>query len=170
MDIRMRRLQTFILAFFFVLAGCSSHVQHLPKIEPGANIFPPLEERSSLLVGIALSGGGSRAAYFGAAGIEALSHLRSGPGTPSILEQVSYISSVSGGSVASSYFVTHKPDAEVHVLSADGSLTQPYRDFFDKYRTAMSANYQRSLELRQFFNIRWFNSNQRATSLAETLS
>ena len=72
MDIHMRRLQTFILAFFFVLAGCSSHVQHLPKIEPDANIFPPLEERSSLLVGIALSGGGSRAAYFGAAGIEAL--------------------------------------------------------------------------------------------------
>ena len=170
MDIRMRRLQPFILALFLVLAGCSSHVQHLPKIEPDANIFPPLEERSSLLIGIALSGGGSRAAYFGATGIEALTQLRTGPGTHSILEQVSYISSVSGGSVASSYFVTHKPDAEVHALSADGSLTPQYRDFFDKYLTAMSANYQRSLELRQFFNIRWFNSNQRATSLAETLS
>ena len=34
----------------------------------------------------------------------------------------------------------------------------------------MGRNYQLSLELRQFFNVRWFNSNQRATSLAEVLA
>lgn len=34
----------------------------------------------------------------------------------------------------------------------------------------MGRNYQLSLELRQFFNVRWFDSNQRATSLAEVLA
>jgi predicted acylesterase/phospholipase RssA len=152
------------------LTGCFAHVEHLPKADPRVPSFQPLPQRSPLLVGIALSGGGSRAAYFGAAGLEALAYIRQGSDQPSLLEQVSHISSVSGGSLASSYYVTHKPPSDVRVLTPNGSLTPEYRSFFDQYRATMGRNYQLSLELRQFFNVRWFNSNQRATSLAEVLA
>ena len=64
-----------------------------------------------LLVGVALSGGGSRAALFGAAGLEALARVRA-PGGASVLEQVAYLSSVSGGSVAASYYASQKPPRE----------------------------------------------------------
>jgi predicted acylesterase/phospholipase RssA len=166
----MRVLSVLIFSLLFSLAGCFPHVHHLPKTDPKANLFPPLPDRSSTLVGIAFSGGGSRAAYFGAAGLEALAHLRTGSSQASILEQVSHISSVSGGSVAASYYVVQKPSATQSVLNPDGSLSAEYRRFFDHYRQAMASNYQRSIELRQFFKVRWFNSNQRATSLAEVLS
>jgi hypothetical protein len=76
---------------------------------------------------------------------------------------------VSGGSLASSYFATQKPGGAVPVLDAAGKLTPQYRSFFDRYRLAMAENFQRSIVLRQFFKVRWFNSNQRATSLAEVL-
>jgi predicted acylesterase/phospholipase RssA len=166
----MRVPSVFICVLLFLLSGCFPHVYHLPKTDPGANHFPPLPDRLSTLIGIALSGGGSRAAYFGAAGLEALAHLRVDPNQTSILEQVSYISSVSGGSVAASYYATRKPPAAVSVLNPDGSLSSEYQNFFDQYRRVMATNYQRSVELRQFFKVRWFNSNQRATSLAEVLS
>src|SRR5438067_5758975 len=167
---RVSLLLIWIFNLLLLLVGCFPHVQHLPKTSPDATLFPPLPDRSLTLVGIALSGGGSRAAYFGAAGLEALAPLRTGPDAPSILEQVSYISSVSGGSVASSYYATQKPPAAVPVLNPDGALTMEYQNFFEQYRRAMATNYQRSIELRQFFKVRWFNSNQRATSLAEVLS
>ena len=113
------------------LTGCFAHVEHLPKADPRVPSFQPLPQRSPLLVGIALSGGGSRAAYFGAAGLEALAYIRQGSDQPSLLEQVSHISSVSGGSLASSYYVTHKPPSDVRVLTPNGSLTPEYRSFFD---------------------------------------
>lgn len=158
------------LMFLLLLSGCFSHVQHLPRIDPAVEVFKPLPERSTTLVGVALSGGGSRAAYFGAAGIEALAKVRAGSEQNSVLEQISHVSSVSGGSLASSYFAMHKPKGNVPVFASDGSLTPQYRDFFNSYIMAMSDNYQWSIEWRQIVNIRWLNSNQRATSLAEALA
>jgi NTE family protein len=113
------------------LSGCFAHVQHLPKADPAKPSFPPLAHDADTLIGVALSGGGSRAAYFGAAGLEALAHLRTSQG-PSLLEQIAYLSSVSGGSVASSYFATQKPSAGVPVLNRDGSLTPEYGRFLVK--------------------------------------
>lgn len=160
----------FLLAFGLLLSGCFSHVQYLPRIDPAAEAFKPLPERSTTLVGVALSGGGSRAAYFGAAGLEALGKVRAGSEQQSVLEQVSHISSVSGGSLASSYYAMRKPSHEIAVLNADGSFTPDYARFFDQYRATMGDNYQWSIEWRQIVNIRWLNSNQRATSLAEALA
>jgi predicted acylesterase/phospholipase RssA len=128
-----------------------------------------LSSHTDTVIGIALSGGGSRAAYFGAAGLEALAHVQVATGQPSLLQQASYLSSVSGGSIASSYFATHKPKAGMAVLDAHGSLTPAYQRFFDQYRDTMAENYQWSIVWRQFVKIRWLNSNQRATSLAEVL-
>ena len=62
------------------------------------------------LVAVAISGGGSRAAYFAAAALEQLSRLRmpgrSGPGS-SLVSHIDLISAVSGGSVAAAYFAAH---------------------------------------------------------------
>lgn len=149
--------------------GCFAHVQPLPRADPNSPSFPPLPSRTDTVIGIALSGGGSRAAYFGAAGLEALAHVQIASGQPSLLEQASYLSSVSGGSVASSYFVTHKPKTGVAVLNAQGSLTPAYQRFFDQYRDTMAENYQWSIVWRQLVKVRWLNSNQRAISLAEVL-
>jgi hypothetical protein len=80
-------------------------------------------------VGVALSGGGSRAALFGASGLEALAQVR-GPDGASVLDQVSYLSSVSGGSVAASYYAMKKPSKGTGVLGPDGALTDDYKTFF----------------------------------------
>ncbi|MEP6886719.1 MAG: patatin-like phospholipase family protein [Nitrospirales bacterium] len=168
---RMKPLHRALCAIFLPLlfVGCFAHIQTLPKADRDSPSFPPLPSHTDTVIGIALSGGGSRAAYFGAAGLEALAHVRIAPGQPSVLEQASYLSSVSGGSVASSYFATHKPKADVAALDAHGSLTPAYQRFFAQYRNTMAENYQWSIVWRQFVKVRWLNSNQRATSLAEVL-
>jgi hypothetical protein len=91
-----------VLLTALVLTGCASAVAiRVPQAGPDTACVTPAPDRE-VLVGVALSGGGSRAALFGAAGLEALARLRA-PGGGSVLEQVSYLSSVSGGSVAAAY-------------------------------------------------------------------
>lgn len=67
-------------------------------------VFQPIEEPDTL-VGLAISGGGSRAATFAAGALEALAEVRVKDGSReiSVLEKVNYISSVSGGSLAAAY-------------------------------------------------------------------
>ena len=55
----MRVSSVFICALLFLLSGRFPHVHHLPKTDSDANLFPPLPDRLSTLIGIALSGGGS---------------------------------------------------------------------------------------------------------------
>jgi hypothetical protein len=158
----------FLLASIISATGCFSHTHQLPAAS-ATSAFPPLPPPEDTIIGIAFSGGGSRAAYFSAAGLEAFAHLRMSPQSPSLLERVAYISSVSGGSVASTYFVMEKPGKKERVLNLDGALTDRYSKFFDAYLKTMASDFQRALEWRQFYKIRWFDSNKRATSLAETL-
>jgi patatin-like phospholipase len=175
-----KRIKHFVLYGFFLTSiisaiGCFSHIHHLPaasKTDPAFPLLPPPEDDT--IIGIAFSGGGSRAAYFSAAGLEAFSRLRLSPQSPSLLERVAYISSVSGGSVASAYFVMEKPGKnqsgqKESVLRPDGALTDRYRAFFDAYLKTMASDIQGAVVWRQFYKIRWLDSNQRATSLAETL-
>jgi predicted acylesterase/phospholipase RssA len=56
--------------------------------------------RDGMFIGVALSGGGSRAANFGAGVMFELDRLR-------ILERADFISSVSGGSIAAAYYALH---------------------------------------------------------------
>src|SRR5438874_899477 len=163
----------FLLGSVLSAAGCGAHVQQLPAASD-TPAFPSLPPREDTIIGIAFSGGGSRAAYFSAAGLEAFAHLRMSPQSPSLLERVAYISSVSGGSVASAYFVMEKPGKnqsgkKESVLSLDGTLTEGYRTFFDAYLKTMASDIQDAVVWRQFYKIRWLDSNQRATSLAEVL-
>ena len=60
-----------------------------------------------MLVLLALSGGGSRAAYFSARTMQALEHVPGPRGTPlNVLNEVDLISSVSGGSLAAAYYAS----------------------------------------------------------------
>jgi predicted acylesterase/phospholipase RssA len=122
-----------------------------------------------MLIGLAVSGGGSRAALFAAGAMEALGKIRVGPEQRSLLEQVSYISSVSGGSMASSYFVTQKPSHAVPVLTPDGAMTPEYQEVFSRFKESMKADIEGQLLRRQLFRNRWFNPAWTAWSLAEIL-
>jgi hypothetical protein len=100
-----------------------------PRRSPGPD--------SDLLVGVALSGGGSRAALFAAAGLEALGRVRV-PGGGSLLEWAGYISSVSGGSVAAAYYASRKPPHAIPVLTAQDALSDDYRAFFARFQKPLS--------------------------------
>jgi hypothetical protein len=156
------------LAGAVLLTGCaSSHV--IPVKRVGADV--PCQRsvpEQDLLVGVALSGGGSRAALFGAAGLEALAGLRTADGA-SVIQKISHLSSVSGGSLAASYYALKKPGREVEVLNPDGTLSDPYRAFFNQYRADLSQDFETPLIWRQLLSFRWLNPALAARTLAEIL-
>jgi predicted acylesterase/phospholipase RssA len=123
-----------------------------------------------VLVGLSVSGGGSRAALFAAGAFEALGRLAVGPNNQSFLERVAYISSVSGGSMASAYFALKKPPREVGLLTQNGEMSSDYLRFFTTFKESMAKDYEGSLLWRQLAYLRWFNPSWTARSLAETLS
>ena len=122
------------------------------------------------LIGIAISGGGSRAALFGAASLEALAKVQVGPPAHSLLEDVSMISSVSGGSMATSYFAAVKPRKDVPILTASGELSAEYQTFFAQYKKTMNQDYESPLFWRNMTRLRWFNPAWTARSLNEHLN
>jgi hypothetical protein len=118
---------------------------------------------------VAFSGGGSRAALYSAAGLEALGSLHS-PQGGSVLEQVSYLSSVSGGGLAAAYYALHKPAHQTPVLAPDGTMTQAYQTFFTDFHAKLSQDFQSALIWRQLGSGRFIlNSALAAQSLHEIL-
>ncbi|MGH8069686.1 MAG: patatin-like phospholipase family protein [Candidatus Entotheonellia bacterium] len=152
-----------------VVTECASAVAiRVPQAGPDTACVTPAPDRE-VLVGVALSGGGSRAALFGAAGLAALARLRA-PGGGSVLEQVGYLSSVSGGSVAAAYYASRKPSRETPVLTPDGGLTPEYEAFFAGAHEQLSQDFEGALLRRQLLSFRWLNSSLAACSLAEVLA
>jgi hypothetical protein len=150
------------------LAGCaSSQAFRVPRGSASPTCLMAVPERE-LLLGVALSGGGSRAALFGAAGLRALGGLRTADGG-SVLEQASIISSVSGGSLAAGYYALNKPPRAVPVLGPDGQLSAAYRGFFERYLDELSQDFERALIWRQLGAFRWLNPALAARSLFEVL-
>src|SRR5438552_7497061 len=147
-----------------LLAGCATahyvQVVRADAIGPCAATIP---ERD-VLVGVALSGGGSRAALFGAAGLEALASLRTADGA-SFIDKIAHLSSVSGGSLAASYYTLKKPGRDVPVLAASGELSEAYRAFFEQYRNDLSQDFETWLIVRQLLSFRWINSALAARTL-----
>jgi len=151
-----------------VMTGCAS--AHYVTVKPAAAIGPcqtTVVDRD-LLLGVALSGGGSRAALFAEAGLEALAQLRTADGN-SLLNRIDYLSSVSGGSLSGTYYVLKKPGRDVPVLNPDGSLSEAYRTFFDQYRAELSQDFETALIWRQLLSFRWINSALAAKTLSEIL-
>ena len=155
------------LACALMATGCATAVAYrAPVAGPQTTCVTPAPDRD-LVVGVALSGGGSRAALFGASGLEALAQVRA-PGGGSVLDQVTYLSSVSGGSVAASYFAMKKPSKGTGVLGPDGALTDDYKTFFADYKNIVSQDFESALLWRQIGSFRWIlNPALAAQSLTE---
>jgi hypothetical protein len=154
------------LVCLVLLAGCaSSHAYTVKRADAVVPCQMSVPERATLL-GVAISGGGSRAALYGAAGLEALAGVRTADDA-SLIEKISHLSSVSGGSIAATYYTLKKPGRDVKVLSADGTVSDAYRTFFEQYRDAVSQNFETSLIWRQLLSFRWINSALAARTLAE---
>jgi predicted acylesterase/phospholipase RssA len=152
-----------------VLTGCASALAiRVPQVGANPACVTAAPDRE-MLVGVALSGGGSRAALFGAGGLEALGPLPA-PGGGSVLELVTYLSSVSGGSVAATAFASQKPPRETPVLTPEGRLTAEYETFFASYQEKLSQNFESALLRRQLLSFRWLNSSLAARSLAEVMA
>ncbi len=160
---------TQVLASLFLLTGCASaDVLRFPKAGADVPCITPARDQD-LVVGVALSGGGSRAALFGAAGMEALGRLRT-PEGGSVLEKVSYLSSVSGGSLTAAYYALHKPPRETPVLGPDGAMTEAYRTFFAGLKAKLTQDFESALIWRQLSSFRFIlNSALAARSLFEIL-
>lgn len=165
--IRARAVVGFVC--LVALGACaSSHAYTVKRADAVVPCQMTVPERDVLL-GVALSGGGSRAALFGAAGLEALARVRTADGG-SVIDKISHLSSVSGGSIAAAYYVLKKPGRAVSVLNdSDGALSDAYRNFFEHYRTEVSQNFETSLIWRQLLSFRWINSALAARSLADIL-
>ena len=149
-----------------LLVGCASaHYYTVKPVEAPGPCMTTVPERD-LLLGVALSGGGSRAALFAQAGLEALAGLRTKDGA-SVIDKIAHISSVSGGSLSASYYVLKKPGRGVPVLNPDGSLSDAYRAFFEQYRTELSQDFETSLIWRQLLSFRWINSALAAKTLKD---
>jgi predicted acylesterase/phospholipase RssA len=158
-----------VLLGALMLTGCASAVAlRVPKAGPETTCITPAPDRE-VLVGVALSGGGSRAALFGAAGLEALGRLQA-PGGGSVLEQMTYLSSVSGGSVAATYYASQKPPRETPVLTPEGTFTAEYETFFAGAHEKLRQDFEGALLRRQLLSFRWLNSSLAARSLAEVMA
>jgi len=157
------------LACALLLMGCASaQIVRLPKAGAETACITPAVQQDTV-VGVAFSGGGSRAAVFGAAGLEALGRMRA-PQGGSVLEQVSYLSSVSGGGLAASYYALHKPPRETPVLGPDGTMAEAYQAFFADFEAKVAQDFQSALIWRQIGRFRFIlNSALAARSLQELL-
>jgi hypothetical protein len=156
------------VALTLALAGCFAKIHQLPAHPDSKTpVFAPLADQETL-VGLAVSGGGSRAATFAAGALEALAEIRiSREGKErSALELVTHMSSVSGGSLATAYFAIKKPSKSEVVLAGDG-LSPVYRRFFTAFKEDMQKNFQLQALGRQLLKFRVANPTKFAYSFAD---
>jgi predicted acylesterase/phospholipase RssA len=104
------------------------------------------------LIGVAVSGGGSRSAYFLACVLDGMRHIEvpapAGSAEPSnsFLDEVDYLSSVSGGSLASAYYTLRRPPvSDPEALDA----------FFVEFRADMRRHFELRSLGRTIFGLRW---------------
>jgi hypothetical protein len=167
--IRWPALPALLLACALLLTSCASpQITRLPKAGAELTCMSPTAPQDTV-VGVSFSGGGSRAALFGASGLEALGRLRA-PEGGSVLEQVSYLSSVSGGALAAGYYGLHKPPRETPVLGPDGSMTEAYQTFFAGFQAKVAQDFKSAVIRRQLGRFRFIlNAALAAQSLQEIL-
>lgn len=109
-------------------------------------------------VGLALSGGGTRAALFGAAGMEALARR-------GVLDDVTHVSSVSGGGFPAAYLAMNP------VPVCDDDQPDCLSAYFAQMRTAVSRNYMGTIHVTQFRKPwRLLQPSRRLSSLHEILA
>ena len=155
-----------VLLCMLVLNGCVAfmpdrihYVWDAEQANRSAASELPASSASEDFVGLAFSGGGSRAALFAAAGAEALHEA-------GILEQVTHVSSVSGGSMASSYLLGSPPEACGQPVPENKASCES--NYFARYKAAMPENYFLPMEVGQVLHPnRFLSPTRRITSLQE---
>lgn len=162
------RLVGYGMSCLLALTGCFAKIHHLPAHQDKKTpVFAPLPDQPTL-VGLAVSGGGSRAATFAAGVLEALAEVRvTEEGyTRSVLETITHMSAVSGGSLATAYYAVRKPGRSEPVLAQQG-LSPTYRQFFTSFKEDIQKNFQIRAVGRQLLNFRVANPTKFAYSLAD---
>ena len=94
--------------------------------------------RGGTVLGIALSGGGSRASLFGAAALEVMAE-------EGLLDRADYLSSVSGGGFPAAYYALNKPEACLARTSQDACD----ENSFARFKQAMRQDFLSSMTVRQ---------------------
>lgn len=105
------------------------------------------------LVGIAISGGGSRAANFAASVMAELDRM-------GLLRKVTAISSVSGGSVAASYFVVKSQEPQYQDRDA----------FWAKAKQTLSQNFRSDWAIRTFLTHKLFETGFTGTTRTDVMA
>lgn len=104
-------LRALAAALAILLTGCAVAPHNLPRNQPlaagrVARAHEPVDVLGDTSVALSFSGGGVRAAAFALGVLQGLDQQRLGGGD-SLLDRVSFITSVSGGSLTSAYYGLH---------------------------------------------------------------
>jgi NTE family protein len=162
----------------FVVAGCSLNAYQNRKLEGEkeyrgkASLLIRTEKKPGTLVLLALSGGGSRAAYFSASAMFRLREVFRGLLGPDFdfLKQVDAISSVSGGSLAAAYFCLSRDPEDQASQSLKGHPVWSEKEV----KALMSKNFLMHWLGRWFWpqNIAryWFTAFDRTDIMAQTFA
>ena len=146
------------------LFGCAARIHYTlapaDEATESACLVPEHLSEPEQIVGVALSGGGSRAAVFGAASLEALWEH-------GLIDLVTHISSVSGGSLASSYFMANQPACDA--LNSDAETEVCWRDFFQEFKQVMRSNFSSAMVWRQLATFRGFSNTRLSSSLQDVV-
>lgn len=103
---RLLALASSLAAALTLVGGCSTVIENQPRNLPGTqvpSVPPPADIVASHVIGLSFSGGGLRAAAFAQGVLQHLEDARS----VDVLDDVTFISSVSGGSLTAAYFGLH---------------------------------------------------------------
>ncbi len=139
------------LAAALLLGGCASAVVNVPINVPTSDVRagivaepkPTEASEDDMLVGLAFSGGGTRAAAFSFGVLQGLneSHRQVGGRTIALIDRIDFVTGVSGGSITAAYFGLKKRGA-----LRDFRERFLLRDAEEELRTAVSlGNISRAL-------------------------
>lgn len=132
-----------------VVAGCASRVENAPLNRPTSAAFAAEthsvngdDALKSTIVGLAFSGGGTRASAFSFGVLRGLARIDTSGGG-NYLEQVRFVSGVSGGSITAAYFGLRGPN-----ILSDFEARFLYRDAEEGLRTTVYSpeNLARALD------------------------
>lgn len=126
-------------------------IHHETTLVPASFDTPAPDVQDAPFVGLALSGGGARAAVFAAAGMEALAEK-------GLLDQVNHVSSVSGGGFTAAYWALNP--------MPEGDRAA----YFEAMKATVGHDYQRDITVHQFMSpSRLLSPSRRLLSLQDAL-
>ena len=131
----------------WALGACTTIPHVLPARGPATEAGAVPADPPGVVLGVAFSGGGSRAATFSAAVMRELATIPvPGEARPrSVIDRPLYLSSVSGGSLSAAYYAANRPDCPGGMIE-QGALSACYAEFFDRrYLPAMNENWEGAL-------------------------